>query len=135
MAFSTINGCIYWILMSNFERPMQLSKSFAYATLLARIVSTRFSSFSRHAHAFCGMNPTFHARIPMMPNKILEVKCTNKGCLTCSICCAWAWSSSHSNFGFFFILLIILFSFHFCLACGLLKIRAFFLNDFVTLVP
>jgi hypothetical protein len=31
--------------------------------------------------------------------------------------------------------LIILFSFHFCLACGLLKIRAFFLNDFVTLVP
>jgi hypothetical protein len=32
-----------------------------------------------HVHAFYGMNPTLHAEIPMMPNNILKVKCTNKG--------------------------------------------------------
>ncbi len=31
--------------------------------------------------------PTPHAGIPMMPNKILEAKLTNKGHLTCSIFC------------------------------------------------
>jgi hypothetical protein len=47
------------------------------------------------------MNPTSHARIPMMPNKIMQVKHTKKGHLTYSICCVWAWSSSHFNSAFF----------------------------------
>jgi hypothetical protein len=47
------------------------------------------------------MNPTSHAGIPMMPNKFMQVKHTNKGHLTYSICCAWTWSSSHSNSVFF----------------------------------
>ncbi len=66
-----------------------------------------------------------HARIPMMPNKISEVKSTNKGHLTCSIYYTWAWSSSHFNSAFFFTLSRAFFSFYFCLACGLFKIRAF----------
>ncbi len=69
--------------------------------------------------------PHLHAGIPMMPNKISKVKCTNKSHLTCSICCAWAWSSSHFNSTFFFTLLRAFFSFHFSLACGLFKIRTF----------
>jgi hypothetical protein len=48
--------------------------------------------------------PHPHVGIPMMPNNISKVKCTNKGHLTCSICCAWAWSSSHFNSTFFFTL-------------------------------
>jgi hypothetical protein len=32
--------------------------------------------------------PHPHAKTPMMPNKISKAKCTDKGCLTCSICCA-----------------------------------------------
>ncbi len=105
-----------------FRTPHATFKGFAQATLLAPIVSTRFSSFSRRAHVVCGRNPTPHAGIPMMPNKISEVKCTNKGCLTYSICCTWAWSSSHSNSAFFFTLSGAFFSFCFCLACGLFKI-------------
>ncbi len=66
--------------------------------------------------------PNPHAGIPMVPNKILEAKCTNKGHLTYSICCAWVWSSSHSNCAFFFILSRAFFSFCFCLVYGLLKI-------------
>ncbi len=62
--------------------------------------------------------PTPHAGIPMMPNKISEVKHTNKGHLTCSICCAWVWSPSHFNSAFFFTLSRAFFSFHFCLTCG-----------------
>jgi hypothetical protein len=69
--------------------------------------------------------PHPHVGIPMMHNKISEAKRTNKGRLTCSICCAWAWSSSHCNSAFFFTLLRAFFSFRFYLACGLLKIRAF----------
>jgi hypothetical protein len=34
------------------------------------------------------MNTTPHAKIPMMPNNILEIKRTNKGRLTYGICCA-----------------------------------------------
>jgi len=53
--------------------------------MLAQNASTRFSSFPKCAHALCGMNPTPHARIPMMPNNILKAKRTNKGCLTCGV--------------------------------------------------
>jgi hypothetical protein len=67
--------------------------------------------------------------------KILEAKCTNKGRLTHSICCAWAWSSSDSNFAFFFTLPKAFFSFRFCLACGLLKIRTFITWWFYCLGP
>jgi hypothetical protein len=77
------------------------------------------------AHALCGMNPTPHAEIPMMPNNILKAKHTNKGCLTCGICYVWAWSSSHSNFIFFFTRSKAFFSFCFCLACKSFKIWAF----------
>ncbi len=118
-----------------FQAPHASFKSFVLATLLARIVSTRFSSFSRRAHALCGMNPTPHVGIPMMPNKISEAKHTNKGCLTCSIYCAWAWSSSHSNSTFFFTLSRAFFSFRFCLVCELLKIRAFIAWWFCCLGP
>jgi hypothetical protein len=69
--------------------------------------------------------PHPHARIPMVPNKILKDKHTNKGHLTYSICWAWTWNSSHFNFTFFFTHIRALFSFHFCLTCGLLNIRAF----------
>jgi hypothetical protein len=55
----------------------------------------------------------------------LEVKSTNKGRLTCSICCTWVLSSSHSKSIFFFTQSRAFFSFHFCLTCGLLKIQAF----------
>jgi hypothetical protein len=82
-------------------------------------------SFSRHTHALCGMNPTPHVGILMMPNKISEAKHTNKGHLTYSICCTWAWSSSHSNSIFFFIQSRVFFSLCFCLACGLFKIQGF----------
>jgi hypothetical protein len=71
------------------------------------------------------MNPTPHVGIPMMPNNILEVKHTNKGHLTCSICCAWVWSSSHSNYVFFFTRLKAFFSFRFSIARWLFKIRTF----------
>jgi hypothetical protein len=94
--------------------------NFAWSNCLNKV-----SSSSRCVNALCGMNPTPHVRIPMMPNKILKVKHTNKGCLTYSICCAWAWSSSHSNSTFFFIQLRALFSFRFCLACKLFKIQMF----------
>ncbi len=86
-----------------FWTPHATFKGLAQAILLAWIVSTKFSSFSRCAHALCGMNPTPHVKIPMIPNKISKAKCTNKGRLTYSICCAWAWSSSHSNFVFCFL--------------------------------
>ncbi len=105
------------------------------ATLLAWIVSTRFLSFSKCAHALCGMNPTPNVGIPMMPNKISEAKCTNKGHLTCSICYVRAWNSSHSNYVFFFTLSRALFSFYFCLARGLLKIQAFIAWWFYCLGP
>jgi len=74
-------------------------------------------------------------RNPNDANKILEAKHTNKGCLICSICCAWAWSSFHSNSVFFFTLSRAFFSFHFCLACGLLKIRMFIAWWFCCLGP
>ncbi len=118
-----------------FWAPHASFKGFAWAILLAQIVSTRLSSFSRRAHALCGMNPTPHAGISMMPNKISKVKRTDKGHLTYSICCAWAWSSSHSNSTFFFTLLIAFFSFCFCFTCGLFKIRTFIAWWFCCLGP
>jgi len=63
------------------------------------------------------------SRNPMMPNKILEAKHTNKGHLTYSICCAWAWNSSHSNSTFFFIRSRAFFSFRFCLGCSRPKFK------------
>ncbi len=69
--------------------------------------------------------PTTHVEIPMMPNNISEVKHTNKGHLTCGICCAWAWSSSHFNSTFYFTWSTAFFSFHVYLTCGLFKIQAF----------
>ncbi len=95
-----------WLHLLDFnvqcQTPHATFKGFTYACLLVRIASTRFSFFSRCAHALCGVNPTPHAKIPMMPNNILLVKHTNKGCLTCGICCVWAWSSYHFNSTFFF---------------------------------
>ncbi len=125
------------LLDSNVEfwTPHATFKGFAHAIMLARIVSTRFSSFSKSTHALCGMNPTPHVKIPMMPNKISKAKHTNKGHLTYSICCIWAWSSSHSNSIFFFTLSKAFFSFHFCLACELLKIWTFIAWWFCSLGP
>ncbi len=90
-------------------------------------------SFSRCIDAFCGMNRTPHARIPMMPNKISRAIHTNKGHLTYSIFCAWAWSSSHSNFVFFFTLSKAFFRFR--LACGLFKIQTLITQLFSHLGP
>jgi hypothetical protein len=70
------------------------------------------------------MIPIPHAKIPMMSNKILQVKHTNKGHLGYSNYCAWAWSSSHSNFAFFFFTWWrAFFLFHFCLGCSCSKFK------------
>ncbi len=104
---------------------MQVSKALRKQLYLPELSQQGCCPFQGVPMHFCGMNPTPHVGIPMMPNKISEAKRTNKGRLTCSICCTWAWSSSHSNYAFFFTLLRAFFSFHFCFACRLLKIRAF----------
>jgi len=118
----------FWMAHAIFKR-------FALATMFARIVSTRLLSFSRYTHALCGMNPTPHVGIPMMPNKISKAKHTNKGHLTYSICCTEAWNSSHFNSTLFFTQSRVFFSFCFCLACGLFKIRRFITQWFCCLGP
>jgi hypothetical protein len=80
---------------------MQLSKVLHRQLCLFELPQQGFHPFQNTHHALCGMNPTPHAGIPMMPNNILKAKHTNKGCLTCGICCTWAWNSSHFNFIFF----------------------------------
>jgi hypothetical protein len=97
-------GCVYWTPMSNSKHPMQLSKAFHKQLCLPKLPQQDFRPFKLRPRILWD-EPHPHARIPMMPNNISEAKRTNKGRLTCSICCAWAWSSSHFNFAFFFTLL------------------------------
>ncbi len=128
-------GCVYWIPMSNFEHPMQLSKALHRQLCLPKLFQQGFCPSQGAPMHFVGWTPNPHVGIPMMLNKILKLKCTNKGRLTCSIFCAWAWSSSHSNFTFFFTISRAFFSLCFCLACKLLKIRAFIAWWFCCLGP
>ncbi len=121
--------------MSNSECPMQLLKALHKQLYLLELSQQGFRPFQGMSMHFVGWTPTPHAEIPMIPNKILEAKCTSKGRLTCSICYTWAWSSSHFNSIFFFTLSIAFFSFYFCLACGLLKIWMFIARWFCCLGP
>jgi hypothetical protein len=45
---------------------------------ITQIVSTRFSSFSRRAHALYGMNPNPHAGIPICPTRIRRLNIPTK---------------------------------------------------------
>jgi hypothetical protein len=53
---------------------------------LRKLLQQGFHHFQSARHALCGMSPTPHVKIPMMPNNISELKRTKKGCLTYSIC-------------------------------------------------
>jgi hypothetical protein len=72
--------------------------------------------FSSHAHALYGMSPTPHAKMPMMPNNMLEVKHTNEGCRTFYIYCTCVWNSSYLDYASFVTRSKAFFSFHFCFA-------------------
>ncbi len=127
-------SCVYWIPMSNSKRPMQFSKVLCKQLCFPNCFKKVFVLFKVHP---CTLWDESHppTRVLMMPNKISKVKCTNKGHLTYSICCAWAWSSSHSNSTFFFIQSRAFFSFHFFLACELLKIQTFIARWFCCFGP
>ncbi len=75
--------------MSNAKRPMQLSEVLHKQLCLPKLLQQGFHPFQGAPMHFVGRT-TPHARIPMMPNNILEVKHTNKGHLTYGICYTWA---------------------------------------------
>jgi hypothetical protein len=83
------------------------------------------SSFSSRAHALYGMSPTPHAKMPMMPNNILEVKHTNESRRTFYIYCTCVWNSFYLDFALFLTWSKAFCSFHFCFAYQLFKIQTF----------
>ncbi len=91
--------------------------------MLVQIASTWLSFSSNRIHVFCGMNPTPHARMPMMPNNMSKIKHTNHGCYTFCICCIWVWNLSHLDFVFLFTWSKAFSSFHFYFAWGLFNIH------------
>ncbi len=115
-------NCTYWILMFNSKHLMQLWKVLHKLLCLLKLLQQGCHFSFSYTHALCGMNPTPHARMPMMPNNMSELKHTNQGWCTC-ICCAWVWNSSHFGFVFFFTWSKAFFSFHFCFVCGLFNIH------------
>ncbi len=125
------------LLNSNvqFQHPMQLSKVLHKQLCLPELFQQAFHLFQGAPMHFVGWTPPPMLESNWCLTRTQEAKCTNKGRVTCFICCTWAWSSSHSNSAFLFTLSRAFFSFHFCLACGLLKIWTFIVWWFCCLGP